>query len=1593
MKSENNQLEKQVEVLSTTTEDIKSGETTLQQAISEKNKAFLQLRDGFDEVIAQKDNVVNTLRAKLDELRADYLQSKQEQSSGVNEEEFAELARQVAETTKQRDWLKGELERVIAEKEDLGGSMRKRFDSISTGLREDLENAFKDREDYENEFEIHRLQLEQKVKNQSDELSDLHNTVSEKDRAIEEKSTLISMLEGRVEKAADILSKEKYFENLEQRLRESDQNVSTLSKEKEELESKFDSLNHQYENMKVELDLAVAEKNQLKLSGDGIVEEIQLKKAEEFQNLRSTFETTMEEKEKILSNLQKKLTNYDADKDEEMRAVKKALKDEFANIEGGYQEKLTDLENQLQNLLNEKEEKVQQVMLTAEKDRTQQLAALQGDLNTLLNAKEDKIKSLSSQFANSQQELTKKEEEKTALQKAVQKLDEEKGAATVQIDQLRSACQALQRSKESEIEQVIINKGKGLKDLRNEFESVFNEKNKIIEDMRNKMKELRKDVSNAHHETREKTENARELEQMMTEIETGKIEMEAKTSLLSDTVDELKKELDSMKKEKTEQSKYIEQLMQENSNLMSSLDVSQHQQPSQIAETDEQSGDSLAHKQVLENIKGIVSNVPGLNMNDSVNDLHEDVRKLVQMLDEAQNQEEVNSNASPVIETPSNDEDSKEEAGLKSDVLTLQRRLTQMQNEVMTLTAEKENSESIVHEKYEDILGNLREDLTQARQGYHSLQEENFALKNQLDVFTNVDAKRMQSSPVSKQRPQFMSELPPLPIMPPKVKSILPEELQQSFAAPQDSFLEQSFDTSPIKDNVRLEFIEPVVTAVQESELEASNVDDPKTSTGDSSHKNVVKLKKLCRKYKDNLHESQEENTALQKELGTAKHNLRAAVEHTNQEKMRYEREIQTLREEIDGLVVDKSSLVDHFKSRNEEDAAENRQNLFDLQADHQRKIQLLNDKMDGCLHELNTRDSVIEQQLLEKADGDRHSKQLEDLLQQRDAEVQQLSENTCNLQTSYEEQSRVLAGKDSTIENLQNEIADLSKSLDHLKDEMKPKDTCSVQLDNPRFDEYVIESYRKDNSEYKSQVMEMMSEREQAMETLNILTQRAENLESHIEKLNAEKLMSESSVKSLRDDVSGFVKEKEDIVKQWKNRLQQSEVDHMRTEHDLRSEIETLTNELAAAHGQISLLDDSVQDQKEQLQQFEARGQAQGDSLTDLALNLSKSNKECDKLQKTLEASRMEVVALNKRIENKNEELVAALDRSKEHESVFQKNKETIESQTLQLSQLSRDNESLRNHVDSLKNEKEELENRLRREVQQAYDDLASQNSKLRTETFNKEKSLQDLRRELGTLVREKEFLQTAMRGQLATSGATSSNDTEYLRFQVQQLRREKDETNDNFDKMTDDMRAKLEDTSKEKDAVSLRMATLRAMLEQEVKDHEKTKFLKEQLSNSRGVSLDKLKLSVTGMKDNLRSLKKDMDTNMTGIRGACQEFVLNIAPTMLKAQQQQQQPTQQSLDTSTTTQQQVGNEETGLLKLQLGDKKKQLDEAWAKIKGLQTSNRIADSRLRDLVEVLQELGSIQTVQVCICCEYFIRILYEVNFPGSRDLYEDIVA
>ena len=198
-----------------------------------------------------------------------------------------------------------------------------------------------------------------------------------------------------------------------------------------------------------------------------------------------------------------------------------------------------------------------------------------------------------------------------------------------------------------------------------------------------------------------------------------------------------------------------------------------------------------------------------------------------------------------------------------------------------------------------------------------------------------------------------------------------------------------------------------------------------------------------------------------------------------------------------------------------------------------------------------------------------------------------------------------------------------------------------------------------------------------------------------------------------------------------------------------------------------------------------------------------------------------------------------------------------------------------------SLKVEKEELEGRLRREIHEAWQEMVEQNNKLRNESFKKEKLLQELRRELGSIVREKEFLTSAMKGQLVV-GEQKGGDIEHLKFKVQQLLREKDELVVTFENLTAELEVKLNETLREEAQLELRMATLRAMLEQEVKDHEKAKFIKEQVLHSQNFDYGRIRGDVVKLRCNLDDLKKQVADDLDAM-GKSNEKILMEAATAL--------------------------------------------------------------------------------------------------------------
>ena len=142
----------------------------------------MELRNSFDDAIAQKDGVIDSLRNRLKELRDESDKKEEEVLAKYHEKDLviSQLKTSVQNIEVQRDWLKSELDQVINEKNMIGGVIRNQFENISSGLREDVELAWQQRNEYERQFQLHRLELEKSVNEQKDELVSLKNDINEK---------------------------------------------------------------------------------------------------------------------------------------------------------------------------------------------------------------------------------------------------------------------------------------------------------------------------------------------------------------------------------------------------------------------------------------------------------------------------------------------------------------------------------------------------------------------------------------------------------------------------------------------------------------------------------------------------------------------------------------------------------------------------------------------------------------------------------------------------------------------------------------------------------------------------------------------------------------------------------------------------------------------------------------------------------------------------------------------------------------------------------------------------------------------------------------------------------------------------------------------------------------------------------------------------------------------------------------------------------------------------------------------------------------------------------------------------------------------
>jgi chromosome segregation ATPase len=135
----------------------------IQDVRTEKADTCNALRTEFGTALDSRDNILSNLRAKLEALESEKLETEQKYESenrelksrlNENSEKDVKLEVKVATLETSLENVGAELAQVRHEKDNIGDSIRAEFDHICSGLRTDLERVLKERDEIARAMEV-----------------------------------------------------------------------------------------------------------------------------------------------------------------------------------------------------------------------------------------------------------------------------------------------------------------------------------------------------------------------------------------------------------------------------------------------------------------------------------------------------------------------------------------------------------------------------------------------------------------------------------------------------------------------------------------------------------------------------------------------------------------------------------------------------------------------------------------------------------------------------------------------------------------------------------------------------------------------------------------------------------------------------------------------------------------------------------------------------------------------------------------------------------------------------------------------------------------------------------------------------------------------------------------------------------------------------------------------------------------------------------------------------------------------------------------------------------------------------------------------
>ena len=541
-------------------ETLQNKVQNLQDSIAtEKERTSDELRQNFNEVISKKDEVISELQDKVKEFSNKVSENRMsaqnemklvsyavvERDASVKKltDDLNLMANDLSVVKKQRDWLRGELNRVIKERNTIGGSIQTQFESISGGLRGDLELAMEEKKTLESEYVIERLKLERELAEHKEMVDGLSQIVAEKDEKLSEKNLVIEELKSRVETASEILSKEKYYERLEQQFTEAQEKVMELIEDRSNVQRQMQEVTSEYAELMLKLDVAEEEKNSLIREVDANLQSAAVDKAEACQALRSEFEALLTGKDRILAELNHRV----ALSQEENVSALSDMKEDYERNKSFLEETNKSLSSRIKELTIEKEQLQKEAVDEILKSRDDQFVKIKADFDAMIDDRDKKIETLHQEQLDLKRQCDVLIESNTNLLDSANELKENNETLRQSILQLEITKSQLIAQQSSEIEKIVIEKGKGFKQLREQFEEVLEEKTQIIEGLRKRIHDLSSASDSLSTAVNEKSSESEKLRQEMIDKDLEIEQLKVKLESLADKSSSLESEIVSLK--------------------------------------------------------------------------------------------------------------------------------------------------------------------------------------------------------------------------------------------------------------------------------------------------------------------------------------------------------------------------------------------------------------------------------------------------------------------------------------------------------------------------------------------------------------------------------------------------------------------------------------------------------------------------------------------------------------------------------------------------------------------------------------------------------------------------------------------------------------------------------------------------------------------------------------------------------------------------------------------------------------------------------------------------------------------------------------